>query len=249
MTCYFYAINFGSLDMWRIFVKIIIIMTTNEELKNSIIKVTSFNANIGESELTKLIELTDKLTENNGCTIINIRNYCAKKYDFSKVADYRINIGGKFSNMVKKDIKTYNNVNLTEVEKFVDSHDYASFYTVNDLEVLKKGVRESLAQALNELLHPVGRAYTNNDITLNRILVFNCNTLELSIKGQKLGESVEVASTKALPASKPLTVAKNIIKEYCGEELNSIKTNMVQRFCVSRLTSVKMQGEEIVVND
>jgi hypothetical protein len=110
------------------------------------------------------------------------------------------------------------------------------------LAEFKQAVKDSLPQALEELKkEPKPRK--SNDIKLNSILVFNTNTLKLSIVGKTESKTVETEGDFNIVKSKPLSVAKKLIRQQ-----SKGKTPSLRRFAIDNFVgSVKLLGETIEI--
>jgi hypothetical protein len=110
------------------------------------------------------------------------------------------------------------------------------------LPEFKQAVKECLPQALEELKkEPKPRK--SNDIKINSILVFNTNTLKLSIVGKSENKTVETEGDFKIVKSKPLSVAKKLIRQQ-----SKGKTPSLRRFAIDNFVgSVKLLGETIEI--
>ena len=98
--------------------------------------------------------------------------------------------------------------------------------------------------ALNELQAPKQSKDTSNDIWLNKALVFNLNTLRLSIFGQSVTKSVEVKGEFKKVASAPKTIAKKLIELQAKG-----KAQTLRRFAIDNFNGlIKVSGETILID-
>lgn len=216
------------------------IQTTNltETQVNTINLICSLNPAFNRENLELLVAKTSQL---GGCTIINIKDFSSQKTDFTEIASHRVNIGGAYAPMVEKSRKSYETVTKMDFARRLLKHNYNK-YVITDLKEFQRQVLAAFDVALTELKNPVKRDTPSNDIWLNKVLVFNTNTLNLAIMGQSLNKTVTQEGEKKQTKSAPKTVAKAIINEVCKPS-----TDKLRRFPVGQLEVVRMQGEEMEI--
>jgi hypothetical protein len=213
-------------------------METNKNtVQTLILTIVGFNPRITLSELTKLVEYTNGL---KGTRFAHITNYQSDKTDNTETANHLVNFGIRYDNVLKTDAELIKAVDLEKLD--VNSHNYQYINTGTlSLEDYKQAVKEALPEAYTELLEPKKPRETN-DIWLNKVLVFNKTTNELSIFGQGVKkEVVEAGETKTVKSA-PKTIAKEIIKKAAG-----LRENSLRRYKISNLSNVTVNGETLEI--
>lgn len=211
-------------------------MLNQKEL--AIKKLAENYSNFNAEQLNQLL----MLTASNKVSFVNIKGYNSDVSDNTEVADQLININGLYENMLNKDENIFANFDVAQVD--VDAFNYE---TINMGELtlfeFKQQVKENLPLALSELNAPKKRKDTSADIWLNRSLVFNLNTLRLSILGQQVNKQIVVSGEFKKVKSSPKTVAKRLIERKAKGRAQSLR-----RFALDNiLSSVKLKGETLEI--
>ena len=203
-------------------------------IKNEILK---YYSNLNEETLTKLIDLTDQ----QKIGYVSIKGYSSELSKGTEIANQLINVGMNYGNAIESDIVNYNNLDLSTID--VNNFNYKYINTDKlTLTEYKQAVKDSLPQALEELKKEPKPRKTH-DIKLNSILVFNTNTLKLSIVGKTENKVVETEGDFNIVKSKPLSVAKKLIRQQ-----SKGKTQALRRFAIDNFVgSVKLLGETIEI--
>ena len=194
---------------------------------------------ISRLDVERLIELTN---ENSRVRFVSLRGCNSDKSLNTEVANQIVNINASYGNMLEKDALTLNNVVLgRDVVPMVETWDYER-YDLNGVSVedFKKQVKEALEMALFELRNPKTGTRESNDIWLNKALVFNTNTLRLSLFGSSISKEVVQEGVFKKVKSAPKTVAKQIIQKAVEP-----RTSKLRRFTIDNLNGMKMDGETL----
>ena len=181
--------------------------------------------NLNEQQIQALINATNEI---GGCSMVAIKDYSSDKSNNTEIANQLINVGGNYANMLKKDGNIYANfdVNTVDVEKF----NYSTIDTGKlTLDEFKQAVKENLPIALTELQAPKKTKETN-DIYLNKVLVWNLNTLRLSVIGQQINKTVETKGEFKIVKSAPKTIAKRLIEKQAKG-----RTQTLRRFALDNI--------------
>jgi hypothetical protein len=211
--------------------------TQNVEMQGIKNEILKYYSNLNEQNLLKLVELTNK--QNIG--FVSVKGYSSELSKGTEIANQLINVGMNYGNAIESDIVNYNNLDLSTID--INKIDYNYINTgLLSLTEFKQAVKDSLPQALEELKkEPKPRK--SNDIKLNSILVFNTNTLKLSIVGKTESKTVETEGDFDIVKSKPLSVAKKLIRQQ-----SKGKTPSLRRFAIDNFVgSVKLLGETIEI--
>lgn len=207
--------------------------------RTTILSILNVYNGLNENQINSLIEATDGVS---GVSFVSINGYSSDKSNNTEIANQVVNIGASYANMVKKDTNIYANVDLSLVD--VDKFNYNSVDTAKlTLEEFKKAVKENLPLALEELQAPKKSKDTSNDIWLNKALVFNLNTMRLSIFGQGINKVVETKGEFKVVKSSAKTIAKKLI-----ENQFKSRSATLRRFALDNLIgSIKVSGETIEI--
>ena len=159
--------------------------------------------------------------------LIAVNNYENKDGEMSK---RRINIGYSYEKLKKDDLKV-----LTDGVEYIPSEKYTQTDWVNAIAELKQSIINP-SKARSD-------AQTNAYLILteNGAVRYNYNTQDLYIMGLELEGSKKVVEEgeKKVVKSKPITIAKNVIRhEY-------LKSGLIRNFVVKNIKEVKMRGEEL----
>ncbi len=219
-------------------------MALEPQIEKAIIEVSTMMGCNPES-LSKLVELTNA---NSRVQFIHIKGYNSDESLNTEVANHRVNINAKYENMLNKDALTLASPLEILKEEFLkvekgwnyDRYDLAGV----PLEIFRGQVKDQFIVALEEKrtskVTPTERE--NNDIWLNKSLVFNTKTLRLAIFGLSLDKVVKQEGVFKKVKSAPKTVAKQIIDK-CTESV----TFKLRRFTLDNLNGMKIQGEELEI--
>jgi hypothetical protein len=207
-----------------------IMSTQNINAQDIILKIVENYQNLDSAKVQKLIEQTDKI---GGCSFVSINGYSSDKSQNTEVAFQLVNIGANYQNMLEKDKGIFEQLNEKNVKKLIDVNKFD--YTTIDkggltLTQYKTAVKKALPEALEELKQPKAKKDTSADIWLNKALVFNLNTLRLSIFGQSVNKVVEVKGDFKIVKSAPKTIAKRLI-----EKQSKGKAQTLRRFALDNL--------------
>lgn len=200
--------------------------------------VTAYG-NVTEETIIALIEATNGI---GGVSFVKLKGYSSDKSQNTEVADQLINIGASYANMLSKDSNIFANFDLSTID--IEKFDYSTIDTGKlTLEDFKVAVKNALPIALDELNAPKAKKDTSADIWLNKALVFNLNTLRLSIFGQSINKTIEVKGEFKKVKSAPKTIAKKLIEKQAKG-----KSQMLRRFAIDNFEgSIKVQGETIEI--
>lgn len=207
-------------------------------LKNTITSILSVYNNLNEKQVNKLIEATNQIS---GVSLISINGYSSDKSNNTEIANQLINIGASYQNMIKKDSNIFANVDLSLID--VDKFNYTSIDTAKlTLEQFKQAVKENLPIALTELQAPK-KSKETNDIYLNKALVYNLNTMRLSVIGQQINKVVETKGEFKIVKSSPKTIAKKLIEKQVKS-----RTATLRRFALDNLiNSISINGDKLEI--
>jgi hypothetical protein len=194
--------------------------------------------NLNEQQIQALINATNEI---GGCSMVAIKDYSSDKSNNTEIANQLINVGASYQNMIKKDSNIYANFDVNTVD--VDKFNYATIDTGKlTLEQFKQAVKENLSIALVELQAPK-KSKETNDIYLNKALVFNLNTLRLSVIGQQINKTVEVKGEFKIVKSSPKTIAKRLIEKQAKG-----RTQTLRRFALDNvIKEIRLNGETIEI--
>jgi len=210
---------------------------TNKE--KAIVAILTAYSNLNIEQINDLISATNGI---KGVSFVSIKGYSSDKSNNTEIANHLINIGASYANMITKDGNIYANFDVTSVN--IDKFDYSAIDTAGlTLDEYKAEVKKELPVALDELNQPKAKKDTSADIWLNKALVFNLNTLTLSIFGQSVTKNVETKGTFKLVKSAPKTVAKRLIEKQAQG-----KAQTLRRFALNNLVgSVTLKGETLEI--
>lgn len=206
--------------------------------KNTITSILSVYNNLNEKQVNKLIEATNQIS---GVSLISINGYSSDKSNNTEIANQLINIGASYQNMIKKDSNIFANVDLNLID--VDKFNYTSIDTAKlTLEQFKQAVKENLPIALTELQAPK-KSKETNDIYLNKALVYNLNTMRLSVIGQQINKVVETKGEFKIVKSSPKTIAKKLIEKQVKS-----RTASLRRFALDNLiNTISINGDKLEI--
>ena len=214
-----------------------------EERNEVIAQVLSAYPSLTVFNLMQLIILTDV----KGTTFINIKNYSSNASDNTEVADCKVLVGASYENMIDKDAVTLENINLAQID--VTKYNYKTINTNGkSLEDFQNEVKKALSPALAALKEALlkkqfgetaGR--TDNNVFFNKVLLFNTNTNNLSIRGQIVKKTEKVEGTFKMVKSAPITVAKNIINNMVNARTASLRTYNLTNIS----ECIRMNGNEL----
>jgi len=192
----------------------------NKNEQNSMLNVVlAAYPNLGLNNLKILI----KLTEVNKSQFAHIADYQSDKSNGTETASHLINVAASYANMVTKDTISLNNFDV----KTVDVNDF-NYLTIDmgdlTIEQFKAAVSENLTVALIEMQAPKAHKNTDATIAFNKVLFFNTNTNNLSIKGQSVNKTVSVQGDFKIVKSAPKTIAKKLIEKMINSRTASLRT-------------------------
>jgi hypothetical protein len=211
---------------------------SNKEI--AILAILKAYTNVSIEQVESLINATNNV---GGISFVSLKGYSSDKSNNTEVANQLINIGASYQNMLKKDDNIYANFDISSVN--VEGFNYSNIDTKGlTLAEYQQAVKSALEVALIELQAPKQSKDTSNDIWLNKALVFNLNTLRLSIFGQSVTKSVEVKGEFKKVASAPKTIAKKLIELQAKG-----KAQTLRRFAIDNFNGlIKVSGETILID-
>lgn len=185
---------------------------------------------MNQPNLEKLINLLNTMQ----IGLIAINNYSNVDGEKTK---RRINIGFKWENLQKHDLKVLRNLKRgrSKVWSYIPSTKYTQAdWNIGVLELIESNVNPNVNRSQ-------GQADAYLAMTENGAVRYNFNTQELYIMGLELDGSKKVLEegTKKVVKSAPKTIAKNVIRrEY-------LKQGLIRNFKIREIGEVKLRGEEI----
>lgn len=193
-------------------------------------------------KVARLIELTGSL-ENVGARFARLNEYRSDKSDNTESASHTVLLNFSYANMLKDEKEKLLNFDVNTVD--VDAFDYSRINTGSlTLEQYKRAVKDALPTALAEMNAPKQVKDTSNDVWLNKVMVFNLNTLRLSIVGEAIKRAVVEEGEYKQVKSAPLTVAKQLIRKQAG-----CRSDKYRRFAIDNFEGeAKLQGETLDIN-
>lgn len=212
--------------------------------KNQIIAEIAALMGIRAEALEKLVDISIRM-EGLGARRASLSNYRSDKSDNTELAKHYLQLQFNYNNMLEQEREALKNfdVSTVDVEAFNYSGiDYAS--QGYDLPAYKQAVREALPEALKALQEPKKSKDTSADVWLSKIIVFNKNTLKLSLMGEEIKKTVTEVGEYKKVKSVPLTVAKTLIKKKA-----SLRGDKIRRFTLDNLDGgvIKLQGETLEI--
>jgi hypothetical protein len=213
--------------------------THTENRQSAILAILNAYGNLDITQIELLIKATNEI---GGVSAVSIKGYSSDLSQNSEIANQLINVGANYENMLTKDSNIYANFDVDSVD--VDKFDYSTIDTAKlTLDEFKQAVKGQLSIALNELQAPKKTNDTSADIWLNKALVFNLNTMRLSIRGMQMSKSVEVKGTFKVVKSAPKTIAKKLIEKQAKG-----RSATLRRFAIDNLIgSIKLVGTELEI--
>lgn len=208
-----------------------------------VLAVLTAYPNLTVKTLAELINATSV----KGCKFISLKDYTSDKSDNTELANYVVNIGIKYENMLNKDSITLNTYDIETIQTVlaekVYTHNYGKYDLCKfaDANNPQKEILELLPAALIAMKQadqkPTDRE--NHNEQLNPVLWFNHNTQNLLIFGSKISKGVTVHGEFKKVASAPLTVAKNIIRD-------TLRKDDIRTFKIDNVyTSLSAKGETL----
>jgi len=230
--------------------KSLFICTTHEYKKTYSMEQQSFDQVVAQlsaqwgcepSKVTRLIELTSSL-ETRGARFARLNEYRSDKSDSTESASHTVLLNFSYENMLKDEKEKLLNFDVSKVD--VNAHDYSSINTgLLTLDQYKQAVKDALPKALAEINAPKQTKGVSNDVWLNKVMVFNLNTLRLSIVGEAVKKSVVEEGEFKQVKSAPLTVAKQLIKKQAN-----CRSEKYRRFAIDNFEgALKLQGETLEI--
>jgi hypothetical protein len=213
--------------------------TNTQNRQSAILAILNAYGNLDITQIELLIKATNEI---GGVSAVSIKGYSSDISQNSEIANQLINVGANYENMLTKDSNIYANFDVDSVD--VERFDYSTIDTAKlTLEQFKAEVKNQLSVALNELQAPKKSNDTSADIWLNKALVFNLNTMRLSIRGMQMIKSVEVKGTFKVVKSAPKTIAKKLIEKQAKG-----RSATLRRFAIDNLIgSIKLVGTELEI--
>jgi hypothetical protein len=213
--------------------------TQNTNREKAVLAILNAYGNLNLKQVELLISATNEI---GGVSAVSIKGYSSDISQNSEVANQLINVGASYQNMLAKDDNIYANFDVANVD--VDKFNYETIDTGKlTLAEFKAEVKNQLSVALVELNQPKKSNDTSADIWLNKALVFNLNTMRLSIRGMQLNKSVEVKGTFKVVKSAPKTIAKRLIEKQAKG-----RSATLRRFAIDNLVgAIKLVGQELEI--
>jgi hypothetical protein len=210
-----------------------------ENRQKAILAILNAYGNLNLKQVELLISATNEIS---GVSAVSIKGYSSDKSSNTEVANQLINVGASYQNMLAKDSNIYANFDVATID--VDKFDYTTIDTAKlTLAEFKAEVKNQLSVALAELNAPKKSIDTSADIWLNKALVFNLNTMRLSLRGMQMNKSVEVKGEFKIVKSAPKTIAKKLIEKQAKG-----RSATLRRFAVDNLVgSIKLVGQELQI--
>jgi hypothetical protein len=214
-------------------------MKTLNNKEQAILAIASAYQGISAKQIEALIQATNGI---GGVSFVSLKGYSSDKSSNTEIANQLVNIGAAYKNMLTKDADIYANFDLSKVD--IDKFNYETIDTGKlTLEQFKQAVKEALPIALSELNQPKAKKDTSADIWLNKALVFNLNTLRLSIFGQSINKVVETKGEFKVVKSAPKTIAKRLIEKQAKG-----KAQTLRRFALDNFDGhIKVSGDTIEI--
>ena len=214
-------------------------MQTQSKKQEAILAIMNVFSNVSIAQVESLINATNGV---EGVSFVSLKGYSSDKSNGTETANQLINIGASYNNMLNKDTDIYANFDIASVN--VDNFNYATIDTNGlTLDQYKSEVKKALEVALNELQAPKKAKDTSADIWLNKALVFNLNTMRLSIFGQSVNKVVTEEGEYKVVKSAPKTIAKKLIEKQAKG-----KAQTLRRFTIDNFNgSIKVQGETVTI--
>ena len=218
--------------------------TTIENVQESVIlAILGAYPNMTLNTLKELVTATNV----KGAKFISLKDYNSDKSENTELANYVVNIGISYENMLNKDSVTLNTFDIDTIKDVlkdsVISHNYGKYNLASFTNPANPSqeILDLLPAALIELKQkdqqPTER--TNNNVKLNPVLWFNTATNNLLIFGKRVSKDTTVKGEFKPVKSAPMTVAKNIIRE-------QLKKDDLRTFSVTNvLTSMTSKGETL----
>ena len=207
--------------------------------QSAILSILNAYGNLNLKQVELLISATNEI---GGVSAVSIKGYSSDVSQNSEVANQLINVGASYQNMLAKDDNIYANFDVANVD--INSFNYETIDTAKlTLEQFKAEVKNQLPIALAELNAPKKSIDTSADIWLNKALVFNLNTMRLSIRGMQMHKAVEVKGTFKVVKSAPKTIAKKLIEKQAKG-----RSATLRRFAIDNLVGgINLVGQELVI--
>lgn len=215
----------------------------NNEINDfgSVVSQLSEQWGCSADKVQRLIDLTGSL-ERVGARFARLNEYRSDKSDNTESASHTVLLNFSYANMLKDEKQKLMNFDVNEVD--VNAYDYSKINTGSlTVEQYKQAVKDALPTALAEINAPKTAKGQSNDVWLNKIMVFNLNTLRLSIVGEAVKKAVVEEGEYKQVKSAPLTVAKQLIKKQAG-----CRSDKYRRFAIDNFEgAVKLQGETLEI--
>lgn len=233
------------------------------ETLNSVLAKLSF-VSVSEIEMNVLraynsLSLTDLRTlvavtkQVAGVSFVGIHNYKSLNSNETEIANYTINVGASYENMLRNDEKRLQSFNANMInDSFLDAWNYSgiNYSKFGTLEAYKEAIKSNITVALSELIASATKsenepARESNDIWLSKLLAFNTSTQRLSIIGvvTENGKKTVQVGERKLVAKAPKTTAKEMIKHALG-----MRTSYIRRFVLDNMNTIKINGDTVAID-
>jgi hypothetical protein len=219
--------------------------------QNATLIIARIVSHVSGASVETVQELIEKTNEISGCKLVSLRGYSSDATNNTEVANHVVNVGAVYENMKVKDSELLPLVETALID--VDTFNYAHInLNGNTLDTYKALVRAELPNALHEMIIAANTPATpraNNDVWLNRVLVFNNNTNSLSVFGQSINKVVEIVGEEKLTKKAAKTVAKEMIKKEVERIMQNkgLPTALLRRFKISNLNTIKINGDTLEI--
>lgn len=225
--------------------KLASVLPTNNEMA----VLRAYNS-LSLTDLRTLVAVTKQVA---GVSFVGIKNYKSLNSNETEIANYTINVGASYENMLRNDEKKLQSFNVDMIsDSFLNDWNYSSInYTkFGTFEAYKQAVKNSVTIALSELIASATKSENepvreSNDVWLSKLLAFNTSTQRLSIIGvvTENGKKTLQVGERKLVAKAPKTTAKEMIKHALG-----MRTSFIRRFVLENMNTIRINGDEVAID-
>lgn len=173
--------------------------------------------------MKNLNELTNFLNSIKGCRFAAIKGYTNKS---GEVADIVINLGASYGNAKEKDIEYLRTLDVTKLD------------TTIDVETLE----QARIELLNSMIKPSevrSAAQSDAYLTINQALKIHKDSLAIFVYGYCENKKVITKGEYKEVKSKPLTIAKNLIKK-------ELRTGKFRQYELNEIAMLKA-GDTVII--
>ena len=232
----------------------LIMNNSNNNVAEILAVINASNVAFDVANFESLIELVEPL---KGCSFMSIRGYSNEASEGTEIADYLININGKYENILAKQQKMMGDFALDYFLNGENSEAYKNFVATakaynfgkhtNAHELNFLGAIQNFHTCLMAKLYPTlkkdGTPYAkkvDNYLKIGKILSFNTSSNNAGIFGLLVKKTVIVKGTYKPTSTKIVTLTKNLIDDCVGATMQDIR-----RFNLGKMLSVKTMGETV----